>query len=54
MSEDAFSALETETQSIHDLAMALDLLFWDQQCVMPVAANDQRASQIETMSVLIH
>jgi carboxypeptidase Taq len=54
MSKDAFSALEAETRSIHDLAMALDLLSWDQQCVMPVAANDQRASQIETLSVLIH
>ncbi len=54
MSRNAFSALEAEIQSIHDLAMALDLLSWDQQCIMPVAANDQRAKQIETLSVLIH
>lgn len=54
MSNTAFEALQAETQSIHDLAMALELLYWDQQCVMPVAANGQRASQIETLSVLIH
>jgi carboxypeptidase Taq len=54
MSRDAFRAFEAEIQSIHDLAMALDLLSWDQQCIMPVAANDQRANQLETLSVLIH
>lgn len=54
MSVDSFKALEAEIQTTHDLAMALDLLIWDQQCVMPVAANDQRALQIETLSVLIH
>ncbi len=54
MSDDAFQELETEIRTTHDLAMALDLLYWDQQCVMPVAANDQRAHQIETLSVLIH
>ncbi len=54
MSNNAFEALEAEIQTIHDLEMARDLLAWDQQCVMPVAANDQRASQLETLSVLIH
>jgi carboxypeptidase Taq len=54
MSNDAFRALETEINITHDLTMALDLLAWDQQCIMPVAANDQRAKQIETLSVLIH
>ncbi len=54
MFTNAFQALEAEIQTIHDLEMARDLLSWDQQCVMPVAANDQRASQLETLSVLIH
>ncbi|MCA9859695.1 MAG: hypothetical protein KC438_08230, partial [Thermomicrobiales bacterium] len=54
MSRESFRALEAELKSIHDIEMALELLMWDQQCVMPVGANDQRASQIETMSVFVH
>src|SRR5215207_6958717 len=54
MSKESFQSLEKELNTIHDLGMALELLFWDQQCVMPVGANDQRASQIETLSMLIH
>jgi len=54
MSREAFAALQAEVQTIHDLEMARELLSWDQQCIMPVAANDQRANQVETLSVLIH
>ena len=54
MAESQFETLERELGEIHDLEMALELLHWDQQCVMPVGANDQRAHQIETMSVLVH
>lgn len=54
MSQDAFNALEAEVKATHDLAMARELLSWDQLCIMPVAANDQRASQIETLSVMVH
>lgn len=54
MERTGFETLERELGEIHDLEMALELLYWDQQCTMPVAANDQRASQIETMSMLVH
>jgi carboxypeptidase Taq len=54
MAENGFGALERELGEIHDLECALELLHWDQQCIMPVAANDQRAQQMETMSVLVH
>lgn len=54
MSQDAFNALEADVRATHDLSMARELLSWDQLCIMPVAANDQRASQIETLSVMIH
>lgn len=54
MSRASFEALEQELKTIHDLESANELLQWDMQCVMPVAASDQRASQIETMSVLVH
>ena len=54
MSKESFQALEQESKEIHDLGCALELLGWDMQCVMPVAAADQRSSQIETLSVLVH
>ena len=54
MSIATFEALEKELREIHDIDSALSLLQWDMQCGMPVAASDQRASQIETMSVLLH
>lgn len=54
MTETGFQALERELGELHDLESALELLQWDQQCIMPVAANEQRTSQIETLSVLVH
>jgi carboxypeptidase Taq len=54
MSRATFEALEKELGEIHDIDSALSLLQWDMQCGMPVAASDQRASQIETLSVLLH
>lgn len=54
MSNATFRALEKELGEIHDIDSALELLQWDMQCGMPVAASDQRASQIETLSVLVH
>ncbi|HET9659638.1 MAG TPA: carboxypeptidase M32 [Thermomicrobiales bacterium] len=54
MSKATFAALEKELGEIHDIDSALSLLHWDMQCGMPVAASDQRASQIETISVLLH
>lgn len=54
MPKSTFELLEKELGEIHDIQSAADLLQWDMQCIMPVAASKQRASQIETMSVLIH
>jgi len=54
MPKSTFEALEQELGEIHDIESALDLLHWDMQCIMPVAASDQRARQIETMSKLVH
>lgn len=54
MSQATFAALETELGEIHDIESALELLQWDMQCIMPIAASDQRASQIETLTVLAH
>lgn len=54
MAESQFRTLERELHEIHDLTSALDLLQWDMQCGMPVAATEQRAQQIETLSVLVH
>lgn len=54
MPKTTFEALEHELREIHDIDMALSLLQWDMQCMMPVAASDQRAHQIETLSVLVH
>lgn len=54
MSKATFQALETELGEIHDIDSALSLLQWDMQCGMPVAASNQRASQIETLSILAH
>jgi carboxypeptidase Taq len=54
MSKASFEAFEKELGEIHDIECATELLQWDMQCIMPVAASDQRASQIETLSVLLH
>jgi carboxypeptidase Taq len=54
VSKSTFQALEKELGEIHDIDSALSLLHWDMQCGMPVAASDQRASQIETLSILLH
>lgn len=54
MSKSSFEALEKALNEIHDIESAAELLQWDMQCIMPIAASDQRASQIETMTVLAH
>ncbi len=49
-----FLELKSQIAEIHDLKATLALLEWDQQVNLPAGAGSGRASQIESLSIIIH